>query len=102
MPWVLSRAHSAPKSCKHGWVRNRDLVKQAGELVEALPRPYRFLFNAIFWDGLRFKRFCTVPSSMNGHHSDESGNLCHAVEVQPADADRALHGLAALPDQFAE
>ena len=75
-PWE-NLFHTVP----HGWVKNRDLIKQAVELVEALPRPYRFLFNAIFWDGQRFKRFCMGPSSMNGHHSDENGNLRHAVEV---------------------
>ena len=65
----------------HGWVKNRELVKQAAMLVDALPRPYRFLFNAIFWEGQRFKRFCIVPSSMNGHHADDTGNLRHAVDV---------------------
>jgi 3'-5' exoribonuclease len=65
----------------HGWVRERELVRQAAELVEALPRAYRFLLNAVFWDGQRFKRFCTVPSSMNGHHAEDNGNLRHAVDV---------------------
>lgn len=65
----------------HGWVRNRELVRQAAELIEALPRAYRFLFNAVFWDGQRFKRFCTVPSSMNGHHAEDNGNLRHVVDV---------------------
>ena len=75
-PWE-NLFHTVP----HGWVKNRDLVKQAAELVEILPRSYRFLFNAIFWNGQRFKRFCTVPSSLNGHHSEDNGNLRHAVEV---------------------
>jgi 3'-5' exoribonuclease len=75
-PWE-NMFHTVP----HGWVKNRDLVNQAAELVESLPRSYRFLFNAIFWDGQRFKRFCTVPSSMNGHHAEDNGNLRHAVEV---------------------
>jgi 3'-5' exoribonuclease len=65
----------------HVWVKHRELVKHAAALVEALPRPYRFLFNAIFWDGFRFKRFCTVPSSMEGHHAEDNGNLRHAVDV---------------------
>ncbi len=75
-PWE-NLFHTVP----HGWVKNRDLVNQAALLIEVLPRSYRFLFNAIFWDGLRFKRFCTVPSSMNGHHADDNGNLRHAVDV---------------------
>lgn len=75
-PWE-NLFHTVP----HGWVKNRALVKQAAVLVEALPRSYRLLFNAIFWDGERFKRFCAVPSSMNGHHADDNGNLRHAVDV---------------------
>lgn len=75
-PWE-NLFHSIP----HGWVKNRELVMQAAALVELLPRSYRFLLNAIFWDGQRFKRFCTVPSSMNGHHADDNGNLRHAVDV---------------------
>ena len=69
--------HTVP----HGWVKNRVIIRQAAELIEALPKPYRFLFNAIFWDGMRFKRFCLGPSSMNGHHAEDHGNLYHAVDV---------------------
>ena len=65
----------------HGWVENRELVSQAAELIVSLPRSYRFLFNAVFWKGQRFKRFCTGPSSINGHHAEDNGNLRHAVEV---------------------
>lgn len=75
-PWE-NPFHTVP----HGWVGNRELVRQAAELVELLPRPYRFLLNAIFWDAPRFRRFCIVPSSMNGHHAEDNGNLRHAVEV---------------------
>ncbi len=64
-----------------GWVKNRALVCQAATLVEALPTSYRQLFNAIFWDGQRFKKFCIVPSSMKGHHMEDNGNLRHAVDV---------------------
>jgi 3'-5' exoribonuclease len=75
-PWE-NLFHTVP----HGWVKSRELVSLAAELFELMPRPYRFLFNAVFWDGQRFKRFCTVPSSMNGHHAEDNGNLRHAVEV---------------------
>jgi 3'-5' exoribonuclease len=75
-PWE-NLFHTVP----HGWVKQRDIVTQAAELIEALPRAYRFLFNAIFWDGSRFKRFYSVPSSMNGHHANDNGNLRHAVDV---------------------
>ena len=64
-----------------GWVRDRKLVGEARGLIEALPRGHRHLFNAIFWDGERFRRFCMGPSSMNGHHNADNGNLRHAVEV---------------------
>lgn len=65
----------------HGWVRNRELVRQGAELIECLPRGHRHLFNAIFWGGDRFRRFCTCPSSLNGHHNGDNGNLQHAIEV---------------------
>lgn len=65
----------------HGWVKDRELVERAAKLVEALPLPYRHLLNAIFWDGARFRRFCTLQSSMYGHHSENNGSLRHAVEV---------------------
>ncbi len=75
-PW-LNLFHTVP----HGWVDDRELVGQAATLVEALPRPYRYLFNAIFWNGGRFKRFCTLQSSVYGHHSEVNGSLRHAVET---------------------
>lgn len=75
-PWQ-NLFHTVP----HGWVKDRELVGEAAALIEELPRAYRYLFNTIFWDGQRFKRFCSGPSSINGHHSDDNGNLQHAVEV---------------------
>ncbi|WP_297477254.1 hypothetical protein [Ferrovum sp.] len=65
----------------HGWVKNRELIKQAASLVDVLPRAYRFLFNAIFWNGERFRRYCTGPSSKHGHHNYDNGNLIHSVDV---------------------
>lgn len=64
-----------------GWVRDRNLLRKASELIDVLPRAHRHLFNAIFWDGERFRRFCTGPSSMNGHHNGDNGNLRHAIDV---------------------
>lgn len=64
-----------------GWVRDRKLVAEARNLIEVLPRGHRHLFNAIFWDGERFRRFCMGPSSMNGHHNGDNGNLAHAIDV---------------------
>ncbi len=72
----------------HGWVKDRELVRQAANLVEALPRHYRFLFNAIFWNGGRFERFCTMPSTICGQPSGGNGNLRHAVEVAVTMRDR--------------
>ncbi len=82
-PW-LNLFHTVP----HGWVEDRELVNEAATLVEALPRPYRYLFNAIFWNGGRFRRFCTLQSSAYGHHSEETGSLRHAVETARAMRDR--------------
>ncbi len=78
-PWE-NLFHTVP----HGWVKDRELVQQAAKLVEALPRPYRYLFNAIFWNGGRFRRFCTLPSTICGHPAGGNGNLHHAVEVAEA------------------
>ncbi|MDE2341976.1 MAG: metal-dependent phosphohydrolase [Betaproteobacteria bacterium] len=69
------------KMVPHGWVKNRELIKRGAELVEKLPKSYRFLFNAIFWNGGRFRRYCTGPSSMNAHHNFDNGNLIHSVEL---------------------
>ena len=63
------------------WVDDRQLIAQAADLIEALPRPCRYLFNAIFWDGQRFRRYCTAPSTLSGPHSDECGTLYRAVDV---------------------
>ncbi len=65
----------------HGWVKDRGLIARAAKLADALPRPYRHLLNALFWDGGRFRRFCTLQSSAYGHHSEVNGSLRHAVEV---------------------
>lgn len=62
-----------------GWVEDRELVKRAAKLVDALPLTYRHLFNAIFWDGERFKRFCTLQLFRYGHHAESEGCLHHAV-----------------------
>lgn len=64
-----------------GWVRDRKLVRKGAELNELLPRGHRHLFNAIFWEGERFRRFCMGPSSMKGHHNGDNGNLVHAIDV---------------------
>lgn len=88
-----------------GWKVERSLADRAHQLWMTLPAPHRLLFNAIFWDGERFRRFCTGPSSMEGHHFDHAGNLRHSIEVAEqvrdlttdrAYVDRSLAVLAAL------
>jgi 3'-5' exoribonuclease len=64
-----------------GWVKDRTLVAHAHALLEILPRPLQHLFNAIFWDGQRFRRFCLGPSSLRGHHAETNGNLRHTVDT---------------------
>lgn len=80
------------------WVKDRELVKRAAALLENLPRGFRHLFNAMFWQAGRFQRFVSGPSSLNGHHNAWNGNLQHSVEV----AEQALmqgkgHGTAYPP-----
>lgn len=65
----------------HAWVKDRDVVKRGSLLMANLSITHRLLFNAIFWDFARFERFCKQPSSMCGHHAEQSGNLRHTVEV---------------------
>ncbi|NJA89813.1 HD domain-containing protein [Rhodocyclus tenuis] len=68
------------------WVRDRELVARAALQWEGLPRGFRHLFNAIFWDGQRFQRYLVGPSSLENHHNGRNGNFRHSVEV----AERAL------------
>ena len=88
-----------------GWPVEPALLQRAHRLWQALPVSHRLLLNALFWDAERFRRFCTGPSSMEGHHHDEAGNLRHTVEVAEqvralatdrAYVDRDLAVLAAL------
>lgn len=63
------------------WVRDRALIRHGIELIDGLPMDLCQLFNAMFWDGSRFRRFCTGPSSIRHHHAWETGNLAHSIEV---------------------
>ena len=65
----------------HGWVKDRDVVNRGALLMADLSVAHRLLFKAIFWNHARFERFCKQPSSMIGHHSEQSVNLKHTVEV---------------------
>jgi len=80
------------------WVSDRSLVHRASALWERLPRGFQHLFNAIFWDGKRFHRYLTGPSSLSGHHPDRSGNFRHSVEVaEQAIATGVVHQTAFPP-----
>ncbi len=74
---TLNLFHTVPR----GWVKDRDLIEEAAGLWSAIPKHYAYLFNAIFWNGQRFRRFCMGPSSINDHHSMDNGNLIHSVDV---------------------
>lgn len=63
------------------WVEDREMLERAAALWRELPVPYRHLFNAILWEGARFRRFLMGPSSIDNHHNDINGNLRHTIEV---------------------
>jgi len=64
-----------------GWVKNRELVKNAQEILNCLPDNWHHLVTAIMWNGTRFSQFCENPSSISNHHAYRNGNLRHTVEV---------------------
>ena len=80
------------------WVRERELVQRGKALWESLPLAFRDLFNAMFWNGGRFRRYLVGPSSLENHHNGLNGNFRHSLEV----AEQALalardHDLVSLP-----
>ena len=82
--------HLTPRS----WVKDRDWVLRASQVWEALPRGFQHLFNAIFWEGKRFRRYVMGPSSINDHHPGINGNLRHSVDV----AERAVEMASRHPE----
>ena len=64
-----------------GWFAERVWIARAAALLAELPPSYRHLFNAVLWDGQRFRQFCKSPSSLNHHHSGDGDNLRHTVET---------------------
>lgn len=73
----LNLFHTVPTD----WVNDRDLIRRAVWLIEALPSEYRHFFNAVMWDQNRFLRYCVWPSSKVNHHNYMNGNLIHSVDV---------------------
>lgn len=63
------------------WVKDRALIRQAREVLDALPNDQQHLVVAILWDGKRFRQFCESPSSISDHHAYRNGNLRQTVEV---------------------
>ena len=63
------------------WVKDREAISQARQIIEGLPSYFIKLINGIFWDYRRFYRFLVGPSSLNGHHNYKHGNLRHSLEV---------------------
>ena len=63
------------------WVKDREAIRQAREIMDGLPDYFTKLINSIFWDYRRFYRFLVGPSSLNGHHNYKHGNLRHSLEV---------------------
>lgn len=63
------------------WFSDRVAIQRAIALWEQLDRPLQHLFNAVMWDGGRFLRFITGPSSTADYAWQPGQNLRHTVEV---------------------
>lgn len=72
------------KTVPTSWVKDRALANRASMLWKGLIGSCQELITAVFWEGDRFERFCTGPSSCRGHHAEAGGNLRHAVETAEA------------------
>lgn len=81
-PW-LNLFHTVP----YEWVKDRGLIAQSTKLMDELPRTHRLLFNAIFWGGQRFYRYCTVPTYVEGRYAMGNGILYSTAEVVQARLD---------------
>lgn len=65
----------------HEWVADRSLINDAKMLVDLLPDYFKRLLSGIYINHKRFYRFLVGPSSLNGHHNHQHGNLRHSIEV---------------------
>lgn len=63
------------------WSRNFELMERAKGLWCQLPYRMQALFNEIFWDDRLFRRYVSIPASINAHHNGWGGNLRHVVEM---------------------
>jgi len=84
--------HTVPPS----WVADRRLVRQAAELWERVSRPLQHLINAVFWDGGRFHRFLTGPTSTAKDVFHPGVNFRHCVETaeRAANLAKGLDGVS--------
>ena len=78
------------------WPVERTLIERGRVLIQRLPRRFKHLFNAIFWDEQRFLRYLTGPASLNGPYAGLNGNFRHAIDV----VDRALDEAMRHPPMF--
>ena len=63
------------------WSRQFGLLHRAKDLWDHLPETRQALFNELFWDAQRFRRYICIPASIDSHHNGWGGNLRHAVEM---------------------
>lgn len=63
------------------WGRERQLLKQAKELLDLLPVNIRLIVTAILWDGRRLRCFCERSASIRAWHVHLNDNLRHADKV---------------------
>jgi hypothetical protein len=72
-------------------IPDQALADRGRVLLNQLPRRFKRLLNAIFWDPQRLLWFVAGPASLTGHHARINGNLRHAIEVAET-ALRIAHG----------
>ena len=65
----------------HKWVKNRELIRKAQEILRSLPEHYRYLLNAIFWEHTRFYRFLVVPYSLKNQYKFNNGLLRYTLHL---------------------
>lgn len=63
------------------WVGDRALVQAGRSILDTLPDSFRQVFNAVFWTGDRFHRYCTAPRTHSDATSTRHGLLRHTLMV---------------------
>ena len=57
------------------------LLDHGRALVNQLPRRFKLLINAIFWDHQRLLWYVAGPAALNGRYAQMNGNLRRSIEV---------------------